>query len=213
MGRPDFSDYVAHFTKDEGVEEDLEISKLPAIDRLKSILDDQHIRETAMPWTGARCASFTECPWGSLIAHADNFSPYAIGFHKDSLWGSGGGPAIYLRPNLYQAQMSYVETMTDGASSRGFARELWPFITPISRRPFQLIDGREIPTAVDYSHEREWRVPGGFHFEYEEVAFLIVRVLDDLDSFPERAVKAIGTDRVLSMDNYRHIKEFWPDSA
>lgn len=107
--RPDFSDYVVHFTKEglplikegEGQLPD-DIAKLSSYERVHKILEDKKIVATTMPWTKARAVCFTECTWMSLLDHAERYSPYGIGFHKAFIFAAGGGPAIYLKPDLYQ---------------------------------------------------------------------------------------------------------------
>lgn len=39
--------------------------------------------------------------------------------------------------------------------------------------------------AVDYSHEREWRIPGDFSFDYDEIAFVVLKRVEDLGSIPK----------------------------
>jgi hypothetical protein len=71
-GRPDFSEYVAHFTKDAPpiCEKDLDapmaaLTGATAFARLISILEHGTILATPMPWTKRRAMALTECPWGS----------------------------------------------------------------------------------------------------------------------------------------------------
>ena len=74
--RPDFSNFLAHFTKDtKPSSEDVypEIQQKSAQERLISILRDKKIKATEMPWTHANAVCFTECPWSSLIAHTKRF--------------------------------------------------------------------------------------------------------------------------------------------
>lgn len=104
MPRPDFSDYVVHFTKSgpplgmgsskprvRGLDE---IAPLTAFERLRDILATRTIRATNMPHTDAPCVCFTECVWGSLLDHAERYSCYGIGFRKEALFRSEGGPVF-----------------------------------------------------------------------------------------------------------------------
>lgn len=103
MNRPDFSDYVAHFTKDASpiiVSEAPPEIKGSAYERLIKILETKKIFATMMPHNNKKAVAFTECPFWSLIDHAKNYSPYGIGFTKAHLFAARGGPAIYLRPDL-----------------------------------------------------------------------------------------------------------------
>jgi hypothetical protein len=174
LPRPDFSEYVVHFTKSAPpfglarrdtprVHGLAEIAPLSAYDRLVAMLEQETIKATNMPWTDKPCVCFTECVWGSLLDHAERYSTFGIGFHKKTLFEAGGGPAIYMRQDLFRA-----------AAARGIPDEVWPFITPFvpeysteaHRREHW--DGR---TPCDYTHEREWRVPHDFTFQLSDVEF------------------------------------------
>jgi len=77
MPRPDFSDYVVHFTKRwpplglSGAKTPVaglaEIAGMSAYDRLMAILESGVVRATNMPHTDRPCVCFTECVWGSLL--------------------------------------------------------------------------------------------------------------------------------------------------
>jgi hypothetical protein len=78
--RPDFSEYVVHFTKDdrpwstsrsEPSAAVVEIAKLTARDRFASILKQRVITAMPMPYTNKLSVCFTECVWASLLMHAD----------------------------------------------------------------------------------------------------------------------------------------------
>ena len=85
MNRPDFSNYLAHFTKDGVLCSQAEdnpaksFEAMSAFERLISILETQVIRASSMPWTGAHAACFTECPWSSLLGHTRQYSCFGIG--------------------------------------------------------------------------------------------------------------------------------------
>src|SRR5208337_1313460 len=129
--RPDFSDYVAHFTKDSaplGENNPPIVGDAPT--RLTSILTSKTITATYMPWTNRKAVAFTECPWGSLISHTKQYSPYGLGFRKARLFAAGGGPAIYLRADLHTKQMDYHNK--DNPQHIGFHSDLYAFVTPFS---------------------------------------------------------------------------------
>lgn len=217
MPRPDFSEYVVHFTKSDrphcASRADApdfipSISQMTTpLARLAAILGERRIRATPMPWTGSPSVCFTECVWGSLLHHAATYSPYGVGFAKSFLFSAGGGPAFYVRQDLYHAQRAR------GAPYDGWAAEVWPFLTPFKppyaspeHRAAYWTDAREI----DYTREREWRVPHDLLFELEEVAFVIVASRDDEETLAEPLAAALGGDRILRMDNYSRISELWP---
>lgn len=110
MARPDFSEYLGHFTanrKPFGHENPDNPCKpfeaMPAKDRLISILNAKKIKSSNMPWTGRLAVCFTECPWSSLLDHAKDYSPYGIGFNKPHVFASGGGPVYYVRADHWKS--------------------------------------------------------------------------------------------------------------
>lgn len=219
LHRPDFSKYVVHFTSSRpprasvpGVQGLQEITQMSAYERLVAILEGSRIMATPMPWTGALAVAFTECPWGSLIHHAQQYSPYGLGFEKGRLFAAGGGPAIYLRPDLYERQAQYAR-VGHGESATPFHPNVWPFVTPFvpMYAPKKLVEthwkGKKI---VDYTHEREWRVPHDFSFKLSQVAFVVVNTYEDVAKFPAEFKDAIGRDCFLIMDVYEQIERFWP---
>jgi hypothetical protein len=220
MLRPDFSDYVVHFTKDPSKEVKDKLERIPkeiktlnAYDRLIKILKDRTILGTEMKWTNEKAACFTECTWMSLLDHANNYSPYGIGFHKSLLFAAGGGPAIYLRPDLKKYQDDYIDEKAPLLKGRSFHPKLWAFVTPFvpeyAPREHMKKAGW-IGTVVDYSHEREWRVPHELNFTYNKVEFIILNTYEEMAKFPKDLKDEIGRDKFLLMDNFRQIEKLWP---
>jgi len=210
MPRPDFSEYVAHFTKDadpiatkeHGDDASLKGIKGSAKDKLISILQAKKIAATPMPWTGRHAVAFTECPWGSLLDHTKQYSAYGLGFKKSHLFAAGGGPAIYLRPHLHESQ-----------KLKGFDSELYAFITPFIP-PYAPATYRNKhwngKKPIDYSHEREWRVPHDFTFLLPQVAFVIVPNYDVVAKFPAALKDGIGRNNFIMIENYSQIEKLWP---
>ncbi len=83
MIRPDFSKYVAHFTKEPKTEEGHEFKGMAAYDRLIHILQKKTIFATTMPWTNKLAVAFTECPFWSMMDHVNRYSPHGIGLIKE----------------------------------------------------------------------------------------------------------------------------------
>jgi hypothetical protein len=210
--RPDFSEYVGHFAKNAPAIGD-STGKITgdAFARLTNILSTGQIWATPMPWTNRPAVAFTECPWGSLVDHAQRYSPFGIGFSKDHLFAAGGGPALYLRPDLIEKQQNYVQ---QGKPSRkGFHSHLWAFVTPFAPRyaPQSFFnDHWKDKPIVDYSHEREWRVPHDFKFRLDQVEFIVVETYEDVARFPKELKDKIGRDKFLILDVYRQIERLWP---
>jgi len=165
-----------------------------------------------MPWTNRKAVAFTECPWGALLDHAERYSPYGIGFNKARLFAAGGGPAIYMRPDLYERQReAYI--CKDHPDWRGFDSNIHAFITPFVPRyaPSEYISQHSHGRShIDYSHEREWRVPHNFSFGYDHIQFVIVNSYEDVAQFERELKDAIGRDKFLIMDVYRQIERLWP---
>lgn len=211
MNRPDFSNYVAHFTSASGdiksgvtPKDFQEMAKMSAKQKLINILQEKKILSTPMPWTHVKATCFTECPWSSLLAHTTRYSSYGIGFSKSFIFSRNGGPALYIRPDHYFEQLE----------GHRFSKHLWPFVTMFapSYRPVRMkekYDKRGI-TDCDYSHEREWRVPHDLHFEYDNVEFIVLKNYEDMAKFPQELKDAIGREKFILMENYKFIEKLWP---
>lgn len=215
--RPDFSDYVVHFTKDsapysaayaktDGFKQRIDtIAAMSARDRLFNILKSRNLEAAPMPWSKFSANCFTECTWGSLLFHAQPYSPYGLGFKKEFLFANGDGPAIYLSPELMKLQDEHV-----GEGNKPFHSQLYAFITPF--RPAYAPSDYKAEhyggkNKLDYSHEREWRVPHNLPFSYQDVQFVIVDLHEDIEAAPEELRKAVALDNWIVMSNYRKIEE------
>ena len=214
MNRPDFSNYVAHFTKDKDpyykkyhpqAQLKGEISG-SAFERLLSILKSKTIYSTIMPWSKMKAVCFTECPWTSFHSHAQEYSCYGLGFKKETLFKVGGGPVHYMRTDVFQKQFEQI------GAGKHFCEELYTFIAPFAPAyaPPEYFESEWVKKVVDYSHEREWRVPTDYSFEYNQIEFVVVQSFQDLNHIPPEIVEAIGIDRFLPMGTYKQIESLWP---
>lgn len=202
--RPDFSNYLVHFTKDKlpcskaktNPAKEFAV-KVSALDRLINILKQKQIRSSELTWIHKNAVCFTECIWGSLLSHAQVYSSYGIGFTKEYIFQKGGNPVFYVRPKLHE----HIKQISE---------EVKPFLTPFQPEYSKDPMAHNIK-RVDYSHEREWRVPMDFDFEYKDVAFIIVKSLNDL-KLPKLSplVKQIGESKFIVMDNYKKVEQIWP---
>ncbi len=186
--RPDQSQYLVHFTKGAS-----------AFDNIASILNDKFIRAGKLPWTNLPAVCFTECPWPSLIKHAESYSPYGLGFTKPHIFAAGGGPAYYVRADHFKKQQwdSHVLAL---------ATPFWPDYRPEALRGAQHLGGK----TIDYSHEREWRVPHQFLFEHSDIQFVVLRSYEDMARFPKPLKDAIGRDKFILVEVYQNIERLWP---
>jgi hypothetical protein len=225
MNRPDFSNYVLHFTsgrlpccseKIPAADPAAQIKKkMSALDRLLAILpqaDDKDgcIRATPMPWSGAKACCFTESVWSSLPDHAKRYSPYGIGFEKNFIFACGGGPAFYVRADHYQKQRSH--NATGGLS--GFHPHFHSFVTPFwpkyaSKKHRDKYYGKFNANGIDFSYEREWRLPHELTFKINKVKIVILKSHNDLASFPSWLLDQLK-GKIVIMDVYDCIEKFWP---
>jgi hypothetical protein len=210
ISQSDFSDFVVHFTKDaapfcvkEHPDEVAAILGLSARDRLFTMLAEGKIRSTRMPWTNKYATCFTECTWPSLLGHAERYSSFGIGFNKSFVFSQGGGPAIYMRQDLLRDQLA----------KSAIVPSMYSFVTPFAPKyapPKYLKDDWGGRPPVDYTHEREWRVPGDVNFGLDDVAFVCVDTYEDMAVAPKPLKDAVGRENWVILSNYRKIEELWP---
>ena len=212
MIRPDFSQYVVHFTSDRppfGIQAEDKADRAKAMtgmngyERLSSILRSWEIWATPMPWTNRRAVCFTECTWASLLDHASQYSPFGVGFSKPFLFACGGGPAIYMRADLFEKQK---ENGGFHDHLMAFLTPFWPFYAPYDHRK----DFYGIKKGVDYTHEREWRVPHDLKFGPDRIEFVIVDRYEHMAALPKEIKDAIGREKFIIMDIYRKVESLWP---
>jgi hypothetical protein len=155
----DMSDWVVHFTSSE--------------DNLRSILSECFIRPSGPYGNGKNIrevkdrhlsACFSEIPLDHLERLYQRRGRWGIGFHKRIVDAAGGGRVWYQeRGSILQ------ETIFDMygglLKEQNFAHPLW------SLSPF--IDVMSDDYNYRFDWEREWRVPGGLHFERNDVAFFL----------------------------------------
>ena len=202
----DYSPLLVHFTRDGATRPMVRQSDISpehplhqhigigAIDRLASILKSRTIYASPMPVLGtASAVCFTECVWDALVAHAVRYSSYGVVFSKKSVFQSGGGPAVYIRGDILQSEIDSLPQI------------LKPFVVPFDP------DGLVQPGVIqDWIHEREWRLPNSFTFDYADVRYVIVESLEDA----ENIMQLIGTmnlpaSRFIPMEVYRTIRNEW----
>ena len=206
MTRPDQSDYLAHFTTDRkpfnsGAPDNPtnDVVGMSAYERLIAILESKTLRASSLPWINRNAVCFTECPWASLLAHADTYSPYGLGFEKPRIFAAGGGPCYYVRPDHWKKQ-------TWDNHLKTFATPFAPEYRPPKLKTDEYLNGK----TIDFSREREWRIPHDFNFEYEQVSFVIVNTYEDMAKFPQGLKDSIGRENFIIMEIYRNIERLWP---
>src|SRR5437879_2910472 len=181
---------------------------MSARDRLYHMLSAGRIKATRMPWTNKLAVCFTECTWASLLFHAKRYSGYGMGFHKSFLFAAGGGPAIYLPPGLMEHQKSYAGAGKDPFHPHLFAF-VTPFVPPYAPKKYK-DDFWPNKKPIDFSHEREWRVPHDLTFALSKIAFVIVDKYEDMAQAPKALKDSIGRENWLIMANYKRVEDLWP---
>ena len=203
---PDYSPLLVHLTKDGKIRRMVRQNDIAtdhplhqhkpssAIDKLVSILTNKTIHASPMPLVGeASSVCFTECVWDALVAHGIRYSSYGVVFSKRTIFQAGGGPALYVRGDILQKEID------------GLPQPFKAFVVPFDP------DGLVQPGVIqDWIHEREWRLPISFKFEYADVRYVLVDSIADAD----RIMQLVGTinlpaNRFIPMEVYSTIKEAW----
>jgi hypothetical protein len=206
--RPDFSEYLSHFTKDgefchtEQADDMDAFRGMNAFERLCSILKMKEIKTSIMPWTNTLGVCFTECPWSSLLIHTQQYSSYGIGFTKAFIYRNNGAPVFYMRKK-------FMNTLERTIKDEKILQEILAMATPYSPS-FETKSMRNQIRLVDYTHEREWRLPSALKFDYTDVSFVIIKNHKDYDSLPDEFKAAFDRNKIIVMDNYKLIEELWP---
>lgn len=202
----DYSPLVVHFTKDHRmVRHDLIVDadplfvyrQTPALDRLKSIIQNQIIHASFMPFlpTERRAVCFTECIWEGLTRLAEQYSPYGIVFPKRLIFDQGGGPAIYLRGDTLHA------------IGNDIPEKLHPFIAPFDPEA-TLRPG----VPLDWLQEREWRLPSSLAFQYSDIEYVLVDSIADASQLVHLiGAQHLPENKVIPMEVYRNIKQAWSE--
>lgn len=202
--RPDYSKYVAHFTKNGAICSSIpnpSISNQTAKQRLISILQSKILLASEMPWTNTKGVCFTESPWASLIEHTKQYSPYGIGFKKQFIYNNGGGPVYYIRADIFSS-----------LSKKGdiIPPKIKTFISPFSPTYRNKYQKNFFKPNVDYSFEREWRIPKDLSFEYSDVEFVIIDTFSDLQDINSILHNNIPINKYIVLENYLRVGKIWP---
>lgn len=107
---------------------------------------------------------------------------------------------------MYYVRADHWQKQNWDSHVKSLATPFWPAYRPDSLKGDEHLHGR----TVDYSHEREWRVPHDFTFDRARVPFVILDTYDDMAKFPGHLKDAIGRKNFILMDMYRKIEQLWP---
>lgn len=166
INRYDISSRLTHLTKDCNPEEDKKTAE-GAFQTLIKILEDKKLKgsttETGFIIGDKSAVCFQEAP---LNAIAENilyekelwektkgkvrYSSFGLRFDKTWIYEKGGRPVIYEEKSLMKNTLS--------------PDEHWKIVN------YDLNDREHM---IDWTHEREWRVPGDLEFEYTDIEVLV----------------------------------------
>ena len=137
-----------------------------------------------------RSACFSEIPLDLLDRLIERReSSFGVGFHQGALLARGGARVWYLDQE-FELAAKLRQLVTDQIGE--WDSPLWDF-TPFIDQPFDAPTG-----GYRFEWEREWRVPGGFVFDLDDVAFVFAPesdhayLYDYLTQYLERDVDAWG---------------------
>jgi len=174
-GRADYSSFLAHLTR-KG-------ARLSARRVLKKILRDRCLRARdahclfrhrvprgAEQYFNVVC--FTEAPLhqiktfiGKIEGRDIHLGPYGLVFTKEFVSEAGGNPALYVNTQHHRQLRDAANALFEQAEDEGFANSA---LTPLL--PYINIFGRTAGGGrYDFYWEREWRVVGDLHFDYDDV--------------------------------------------
>ena len=166
---PDVGDYVIHFTGRNGSRINVasRIEALAAQERLLHILVDGVIRGFETFGADGPVVCLTESTKEALrkLIAEGRYEPCGIGFSKQLVFDGGGGPALYVRGDEWQAA---ADALAHPLRSR--IVRFWPG----ARADGDETLSHHLRTPSEWLHEREWRVPGDFRFRWTDVKFLVV---------------------------------------
>ena len=130
VGREDYWEGVIHFCSKKN---------------FVSIYTDQRIRASLTGYFNLPAVCLTDTPVDFSAEIKANYGEYGFVFKKSDIIAAGGNPAIYMKPELIDAQRR----------AGGFAPAVKPFINLVRLKSIHTTK-----THYDYLHDREWRVPG-----------------------------------------------------
>jgi hypothetical protein len=168
-----------------------------AKDRLLSILATKTIYPSPMPWlpNSPKAVCFTECVWDALISLSEGYSPYGVVFSKRLIFDKGGGPALYVRG----------EQLKKLIAAGAIPPDLEPFIEPFD--PGGVL---KQGVKIDYLHEREWRLPSQFTFEYSDLEYVLVESIEDATYVVHQiGRRRLPEEKLIPLKTYEGIRKAW----
>ena len=134
----------------------------------------------------AYCVCFCDIPLADLGIHIGKYGPFGIAFTKGFLVGKGASPVFYIAKDAlsqgkypagrrFEELLTLATKVTNNGRGRGDPRDLWTLmewhlLTYLKPFDSQLVEEHK----KNYYMEREWRVIGGFRFQVDDVARVII---------------------------------------
>ena len=87
-----------------------------------------------------------------------------------------------------------------------FTTPFWPSYRHESLKEH---DAKKKP-FVDYTYEREWRVPRDFTFKLDDIKFVVLPDYKAMERFPRDLKEGIGWQKFILRDVYLNIEDLWP---
>lgn len=160
LDQADLSNSVVHFTGRRGkanTDVPAEIGDLDARRRLANILITKRIYAFSTFYScGDPVVCFTEATLeGMRTLVGDRYEPWGLEFAKDQVFQRGGGPALYVRGDLWT---SFAQSDLP-TSLKAFGTPYWPGVDWPPTPPGTLYVKSILDTSTQWVHEREWRIP------------------------------------------------------
>ncbi len=132
------------------------------------------------------CVCFCDIPLADLGIHVKKYGPFGVAFTKGFLVGKGASPVFYIAKDAlrkgkypvgreFEELLSLAARITGAGRGTGDLRKLWTLmeyhlLTHLKPFDSQLVEDDK----ANYYMEREWRVIGGFRFQVDDVARVIM---------------------------------------
>ena len=110
-----------------------------------------------------------------ILSDKIRYSPFGVRFHKSFIYNKGGRPVIYENKEIMKKLLP--------------ENEYWRIVD---------LDLTDPESFVDWTHEREWRVPGELSFSYNNIE-VIVKDSSYYRKLVEQCIKTKRTDILVNI--------------
>jgi hypothetical protein len=177
MIRGDLSSRLIHLTSGESLEAAFQ-NFLAILTAGRLIASDRNIRG------GFKCVCFSEAPIAilaqMLVHERPRYMPFGVMVDKVWLFSQGG------RPVIYQSDTEY-EDLPE----------------PLRHRHVRYEPSNAVDKGVDWTWEREWRIPGDVIFRPDQVTLVVPS--RDFPDFPKEVHRAFPKESGASTPNFNSL--------